>query len=217
MEKYKPLLSDKGVDETLLDESSVSSLEIESDSVESETDYAQEEFVTVNEQECDAEQETDVTADDKDVQWVWREVNALRNNVKIPFTGQSGAQKDCVSVLDTFLLFFDEEVIAVIVADTNKYAEQYIQKCTLKPRSRVRMWEPVTGEEIYVALGLMMLMGIVEMPTIKSYISKDPFLETPIFYQTMTQDRFELITKFLHFMDNSTRDTYTGPHKLFKI
>jgi hypothetical protein len=135
-----------------------------------------------------------VTADDKDVQWVWHEVNALRNNVKIPFTGPSGAQKDFVSVLDTFLLFFDEEVIAVIVAETNKCAEQYIQKCTLKPRSRVRKWEPVTGEEIYVALGLMMLMGIVETPTIKSYFSKDPFLETPIFYQTMTQDRFELIT-----------------------
>jgi hypothetical protein len=85
----------------------------------------------VNEQERDAEQETDVTADDKDIQWVWREVNALSNNVKIPFTGQSGAQKDFVSVLDIFLLFFDEEVIAVIVAGTNEYAEQYIQKCTL--------------------------------------------------------------------------------------
>jgi hypothetical protein len=154
-----------------------------------------------------------VTADDDDVQWVWSEVNALRNNVKIPFTGQSGAQKDFVSV---FLLFFGEEVIAVIV-ETNKYVEQYIQKCTLKPRSHVRKWEPVTGEEIYVALGLMMLMGIVQMPTLKSYLSKDPFLETPIFYQTMTQDRFELITKFLNFTDNSTRDTYTGPPKLFKI
>jgi hypothetical protein len=39
MEKYKPFLSNK---------------EIESHSVESELDYAQEEFVTVNEQECDS-------------------------------------------------------------------------------------------------------------------------------------------------------------------
>jgi hypothetical protein len=62
-----------------------------------------------------------------------------------------------------------------------------------------------------------MLMGIVQKPTIKSYFSKDPFLESPIFYQTVTQDRFELITKFLHFMDNSTRDTYTVPPKLSKI
>jgi hypothetical protein len=131
MANYKPFLSDKEVDQILLDDSSVSSLEIESDSVESEIDYAQEEFVTVNEQEHDAEQETDVTADDKDVQWMWRELYALRNNVKIPFTGQSGAQKDFVSVSDTFLLFFDEEVIVVIVAETNKYVEQYTQKCTL--------------------------------------------------------------------------------------
>jgi hypothetical protein len=215
--EYKPFLSDKEVDQILLDDSSVSSLEIESDSVQSEIDYAQEEFVIVNEQEHDAKQETDVTADDKDVQWVWHEVNVLHNNVKIPFTGQSGAQKDFVSVLDTFLLFFDEEVIAFIVTETNKYAEQYIQKCTPKPRSRVRKWEPVTGEEIYVALRLTMLMGIVQKPIIKSYFPKDPFLETPIFYKTMTQDRFKLITKFLHFTNNSTRDTYTEPPKLFKI
>jgi hypothetical protein len=38
MEKYKPFLSDKEVDQILLDDSSVSSLEIESDSVESEID-----------------------------------------------------------------------------------------------------------------------------------------------------------------------------------
>jgi hypothetical protein len=54
MEKYKPFVSDKEVYQVLLDDSSVSSLEIESDSVESELDYAQEEFVTVNEQERDS-------------------------------------------------------------------------------------------------------------------------------------------------------------------
>jgi hypothetical protein len=36
MEKYKPFLSDKEVDQILLDDSCVSSLEIESDSVESQ-------------------------------------------------------------------------------------------------------------------------------------------------------------------------------------
>jgi hypothetical protein len=55
MEKYKPFLSDKEVDQILLDDSSVNSLEIESDSVESEIDYVQEEFVAVNEQERDSQ------------------------------------------------------------------------------------------------------------------------------------------------------------------
>jgi hypothetical protein len=33
----------------------------------------------------------------------------------------------------------------------------------------------------------------------------------------MAQDRFELIAKFFHFVDNATQDSYSGPKKLFKI
>ena len=72
----------------------------------------------------------------------------------------------------------------------------------------------MTGEEIYVFMGLLMLMGIVQKPTLKSYFSKDGFLETPIFFQVMSRDRFELIMGFLHFVDNTTKDRYTGPKKL---
>jgi hypothetical protein len=67
----------------------------------------------------------------------------------------------------------------------------------------------VTSDEIFVALDLIILMGIVQQPTLKCYCSRVAFLETFIFPQTMIQGRFELITSFLHFVDNSTVDTYT--------
>jgi hypothetical protein len=76
---------------------------------------------------------------------------------------------------------------------------------------------PVDKNEIYVYLGLIMLIGIVQKPSIKAYFSKNPILDTPIFSQTMSQDRFELASKFMHFVDNTTQYTFSGPKKLFKI
>ena len=51
-------------------------------------------------------------------------------------------------------------------------------------------WQPVTGDEMYVTVGLIVPMGILQKPTLKSYFSRDVFVETPIFPQTMTHDRF---------------------------
>lgn len=65
----------------------------------------------------------------------------------------------------------------------------------------------MTSNEIYVVVDLKMLMGVVQTPTLKSCFSRDAFVETPIFPQTMTQGRFELIMKCVHFV-NSTVDTY---------
>jgi hypothetical protein len=74
-----------------------------------------------------------------------------------------------------------------------------------------------TSDEKYVVLGLIMLMGTVQKPTLKSYFSWDAFAETSTFPQIMTQGRFELIMKFLYFVDNNTVNTYTGTKKKLKI
>jgi hypothetical protein len=62
-----------------------------------------------------------------------------------------------------------------------------------------------------------MLIGIDQKPSIKAYFSNNPILDTPIFSQTMSQDRFELVSKFTHFVENTTQNTLSGPKKLFKI
>jgi len=60
-----------------------------------------------------------------------------------------------------------------------------MQTILFKPRSIITSWQVMTSDEIFVALDLIILMG---------YCSRVAFLETFIFPQTMTQDRFELIT-----------------------
>jgi hypothetical protein len=74
----------------------------------------------------------------------------------------------------------------------------------------------VTEGEIYVVLGLFMLMGIGQKPTLPSYFTTKRVISTPGF-RDITRDRFELVCKFLHFIDSETISTFEGPQKLFKI
>lgn len=59
-----------------------------------------------------------------------------------------------------------------------------------------------------------MLMGVVDKPTVKMYWSTKEFVSTPIFGKTMSRDRFMLISRYLHFADNTTAD---AADKLRKI
>jgi len=77
--------------------------------------------------------------------------------------------------------------------------------------------KPVTKDEMYVAFTPLMLMGIIQKPTLRSYFSKNYILATPIFGSVISMDRFESICNFVHFNKNDHVGTYQGPYKLFKI
>jgi hypothetical protein len=72
--------------------------------------------------------------------------------------------------VDAFNMFFTQELIELIIHETNIYAEQCIKSrgITLPLRSRMRDWKPVSEDEIliYVVLALFMLMGIDQKPTL---------------------------------------------------
>ncbi|XP_068082602.1 piggyBac transposable element-derived protein 4-like [Anabrus simplex] len=107
------------------------------------------------------------------------------------------------------------------VEQTNTYAKQHMMAHgMLFPfpfRSRVNEWIPVTVAEMYIVFALYMLTGIVQKSTLRSYFSKSRLLSTPIFNSVISLDRFESITRFLHFTDNATKPLFQGPMKLFKI
>lgn len=108
-------------------------------------------------------------------------------------------------------------MIDKIVLETNHYAEQTNASHT-KPFSRVNKWDLVNSDDIWVFLGLMILQGILGKPVQRWYWSKNKLLETPIFSKYMTECRFALIMKNLHFTNNDEFDEATHPApKLKKI
>ena len=157
--------------------------------------------------------------DSENQQFVWEDMENYRGQ-REHFTGSVGAQgpaKDVTEIVDVFELFFDKELIETIVTETNRYAEQFLRGREPSVRSHSKAWKPMTEGEIYVVLGLFMLMGIVQKPTLRSYFTTKRLISTPGFRDIITRDRLELICKYLHSANNENISTFVGPKKLFKI
>jgi len=104
--------------------------------------------------------------------------------------------------IEFFDLFLTDEILNLLVNETNRFADQFLAKSVLKRKSRAHDWHPTTASEMKQFLGLVFLMGIVKKPRIEDYWSTDPTMATPIFNQTMKRDRFELMLKFWHYCNN---------------
>ncbi|XP_071123974.1 piggyBac transposable element-derived protein 4-like [Mytilus edulis] len=101
----------------------------------------------------------------------------------------------------------DNNVVDLLVKETNRYAEDRKAVGNLKPRSRLHMWRPVNNEEMKAFLGLLLLMGIIQKPTLASYSETQDKLwlrRTPSFRSVMTRDRFLAILSNLHINNNQT-------------
>lgn len=76
--------------------------------------------------------------------------------------------------VDYFELFFNKNVMQGIVNETNKYADERIQKLapTLKPKSTWKKWVSVTYSEIRLFIGVILNMGLINLPRLQDYFSQ---------------------------------------------
>ena len=113
-------------------------------------------------------------------------------------------------------LLLSDEVLQLIVLQTNLYADQCIALLDqlAMPYSRVNAWKPLTVGELKRFLGLLFLTGLIRKPSLEEYWSVHTALETPYFRATMPRNRFQLIWRFLHFSDNREVDAADRLHKV---
>jgi len=67
------------------------------------------------------------------------------------------------------------------------------------------------AEETYFVLALFVLKGTVQKPGVRQYLSRNQLAATPVFGSVIALDRFEIICRFLHFIDNTSNNTSDGP------
>ncbi|XP_048012275.1 piggyBac transposable element-derived protein 4-like isoform X2 [Megalobrama amblycephala] len=140
----------------------------------------------------------------------------------IPFTENPGPIGDGAALeseqpVDFTELFISDVLLQNIVDQTNLYADQYIQAMDdTSKHARCHAWKPVTVSEMKTFMGLLFLTGIIHKPELEMYWCTDDMLATPYFNKVMPRNRFEIIWRFLHFNDNTTRpDNCTD--RLYKI
>lgn len=111
--------------------------------------------------------------------------------------------------IEFFSQFFNDDVMEMIVTETNRYAYQ----------TKTKNWEPVTKMEMYSFFGMLILMGVHPLPTVDLYWSSNPLFYVEPIAMNMTSKRFKKILSNLHLNDNDNIPPTTDPNrdKLFKI
>lgn len=89
----------------------------------------------------------------------------------------------------------------IIAEETNRYYLQNVHR--YKAFHKQGKWRNVSCSEIKNLFGIFILMGQIRKDNIKEYWSVDPYFVTPIFSKLMTRNRFDQITRYLHFSDNT--------------
>lgn len=98
-----------------------------------------------------------------------------------------------VNAKEAFCLYFDKDVLNVLVAETNRYVLQ----------KRQLGWHDLSKEELEAFIGMLILMSVNPMPHTYLYWSSDKFFNLEEISKVMTSKRFQAILNSLHITDIS--------------
>lgn len=97
----------------------------------------------------------------------------------------------------------DDKILEIIAEETNPYKEKIMFE---KTSSRLDKWKPTDKNEIKRPFGLIMWMGIVKLPEVHSYWSKDAAYAQSLPSSVLSSNRFKLLLQMLHFSDNENEN-----------
>lgn len=97
---------------------------------------------------------------------------------QFPFVGQEGLlyDFDVNDPMEVFSQFFTEEIVQIIVTETNDFAHNYLRTHELKQRSLMRHWIDCDGTEIRQFFGIIIIMGMNPLPKMRLYWSNNDVL-----------------------------------------
>ncbi|KAL4103566.1 hypothetical protein QTP88_018927 [Uroleucon formosanum] len=119
--------------------------------------------------------------------------------------------------IDFFKLFLTDEIIQLMVIETNRNAQQLLSSQRISRRSRFSSWEPVTKDDIEHFLGLLLWMGLVKMPSLSDYWNRAECYQNNVASKTMSRNKFELILRFWHFENNNSANKTDRLYKIRKL
>jgi hypothetical protein len=127
----------------------------------------------------------------------------------------SVSEDNTIDPIDCYQRFITDEIIGLMVRETNRYAEQYFQTHEIRRRSKFRQWKPTTDEEMLKFFGIIIEMGLVQMPKLSHYWSSSQLYGSEIIRNAMSRVKFELLLKFWHFSNNDNKNS--NQDRLFKL
>lgn len=93
-----------------------------------------------------------------------------------------------------FLNFFDEDLIQMIVTESNRYAQQRNRKSNIE------------NFEVKSFIGVLLLSGYVQVPRRRMLWEREQDTNNTLVAESISRDRFEYILSNVHFADNTNLD-----------
>lgn len=103
--------------------------------------------------------------------------------------------------LTVFRKFFDDDLLDLIVEQTNLYYNVLVKKVTTV-HSRLLRWKNTDREEVFVFLAILILQGLAPLSVESDYWKENGYLTLKYFKNLMPYSRFILLKRLLHFTDN---------------
>lgn len=107
---------------------------------------------------------------------------------------------------EAFRLLIDDELLDLIVRETNANALRLGTADNVKPKSQIKTWKELTREELLIFLGLLLHTGSIHMNRISHYWKRQYLYNIECFRQFMSRNRFLLILRCLHFTSESCEE-----------
>lgn len=132
-------------------------------------------------------------------------------------TGLGRSATGIQTIQDAFQLLFTEEIISIIVKETNKRAEMVISNWNKANPGKKFTWKDTCSDEVWAFVGLLLLGGVQRSKNehVDELWSNDH--GRPIFRATMSKNRMRSLLRFCRFDDADTRDTRLQVNKMAPI
>ncbi|XP_066537762.1 piggyBac transposable element-derived protein 4-like [Hoplias malabaricus] len=139
--------------------------------------------------------------DDDDERDAWHDISKEDRKFKLPNfkpqrpPGPQLSSSTTYSPLEIFQLFMSMSVVRAIVENTNAYSK------TRAHTGKWYRWTPLTVEEFYGYIGIVLFMGLTKMEEFSDYWSLKVVYNLSFPRSVMSSKRFQAITWNLHFCD----------------
>ncbi|XP_046666743.1 piggyBac transposable element-derived protein 4-like [Homalodisca vitripennis] len=108
--------------------------------------------------------------------------------------------------VDYYLAFITDDIIQMMVVETNRNASKVLRETRLNRSSRLNKWAPTDDVEMWKFIGILIWMGLSNHPRITDYWSGNILYKNTVASQVMSRNRFQLMLRFWHFNDHAAEE-----------
>jgi hypothetical protein len=121
------------------------------------------------------------------------------------------------SVKEAFQLIITQEMILVLVQETNRRAHLVIEQWNNRNDGKEVEWKETDCDEMWAFIGLLILAGVHRAKNESLDELRSMINGRPIFRATMSKNRFRTLLRFCRFDNRTTRDERSKIDKLAPI